>query len=128
MRLLLDTSVLLYWSSGARKLTSRVRRAIEEPGNECFVSLASAWELAIKASIGKLNLSAPAGRFFAEQLSAHGFTALGIELTHIAAVEHLPQHHGDPFDRLLVAQAVVESLEIVSPDATFSRYGVKRIW
>jgi PIN domain nuclease of toxin-antitoxin system len=128
LRLLLDTRVLLFWSSNSPRLTARARRAIEEPANACFVSLASAWELAIKASLGKLRLAAPAGRFFASQLSAHGFDALGIELTHIAAVEALPKHHGDPFDRLLVAQALAESLVVVSPDAVLSKYGVKRIW
>jgi PIN domain nuclease of toxin-antitoxin system len=92
------------------------------------VSLATAWELSIKASIGKLTLPRSARRLFSEQLALHGFNALGIALGHVAGVEHLAQHHNDPFDRLLVAQAVAESLAIVSSDAVFSKYGLKRIW
>ena len=110
------------------RLSKRARRAIEDPANACLVSLASAWELAIKVSIGKLTLAKPVGRFFAEQVSVNAFDAIAIELEHVAAVETMPRHHGDPFDRLLVAQAVAETLVIVSPDAIFAKYGVQRLW
>jgi PIN domain nuclease of toxin-antitoxin system len=84
--------------------------------------------MAIKASLGKLRLPAPAGRFVADQLATNGFQSLAIDLRHVARVELLPWHHRDPFDRLLAAQALEEDLAIVSADAVFRRYGVKRTW
>lgn len=128
MKLLLDTSAFLFWVDASSRLSKRARRAIEDPANACFVSLASAWELAIKVSIGKLSLAKPVGRFFVEHVSANAFDAIAIELEHVAAFETMPRHHGDPFDRLLVAQALAETLVIVSPDAVFAKYGVRRIW
>jgi PIN domain nuclease of toxin-antitoxin system len=128
VRLLLDTNALLFWGSDSPSLTARARRAIEERKNTCFVSLVTAWELAIKASIGKITLAKPVRQFFAEQLSANGFDVLSIELAHVSAVQGLPFHHKDPFDRLLAAQAIEERLTVVSADPIFKKYGVKRIW
>lgn len=128
MRLLLDTSAFLFWVDASPRLSKPARRAIEDPSNTCFVSHASAWELAIKVSIGKLKLTKPVGSFFSEHLSANAFDAIAIELDHVAAVETMPRHHGDPFDRLLVAQALAETLVIVSPDKVFAKYGVSRLW
>ena len=128
MKLLLDTNAFLFWVDGSPRLTARAHRAIENRVNACFVSLATAWELAIKASIGKLTLSRPVGRFFAEHVAANMFDVLGIELSHIAAVEQLPRHHGGPFDRLLIAQALDEKLVVVSSDPIFAKYGLRRNW
>lgn len=87
------------------------------------LSLASCWEMAIKSSLGKLRLAKPVGRFVTEHLAANGFTLLNIELRHTVKVEKLPFHHRDPFDRLLIAQAVTEKLIIVTADSNFSNYG-----
>lgn len=128
MKLLLDTNAFLFWVDGSPRLTARARRAIEDDAHTCFVSLVTAWELAIKVSLGKLRLATPVGRYFAEHVAVNRFDVLGIELAHIAHVERLPQHHGDPFDRLLVGQALVEGLTVVSSDAVFAKYGLKRTW
>jgi PIN domain nuclease of toxin-antitoxin system len=90
--------------------------------------VASGWEIAIKVSLGKLRVDGALDRFLPEQLAANGFRPLAIELRHTARVSLLPFHHRDPFDRLLVAQALLEGLALVSADPVFSRYGVKRIW
>ncbi|MEW5770456.1 MAG: type II toxin-antitoxin system VapC family toxin [Pseudomonadota bacterium] len=128
MRLLLDTHVFLWWVVDAPELSAKARKAIADEGNACFLSLASCWEMAIKASLGKLRLAMPLDRFIPEQLAANGFSLLNIDFRHAARVEALPFHHRDPFDRLLVAQAQAEKLTLVSADAVLSDYGVKRIW
>lgn len=127
-RLLLDTHTFLWWVDDAPKLTAAARRAIGDPNNECYLSMASCWEMAIKSSLGKLQLARPVERFVSEQLAANAFTLLNIELRHTAKVEKLPFHHRDPFDRLLIVQAATEKLTIVSADRAFSDYGVKVLW
>lgn len=128
MRLLLDTHAFLWWVADAPELSAKARKAIAHLQNECLVSIASCWELAIKMSRGKLEISGSVERFIPEQLAANRFRELGIEVRHVARVARLPFHHRDPFDRLLAAQALEEGLTIVSADPVFRRYGVKRIW
>lgn len=128
MRLLLDTHVFLWWIEGAPELSKRAQQAIANPKNECLLSLASCWELAIKLSLGKLRLATPIERLIPQQLAANGFRQMEIEFRHVARVATMPFHHRDPFDRLLAAQALEEGLAIVSADAVFQRYGVKKIW
>jgi PIN domain nuclease of toxin-antitoxin system len=128
MRLLLDTHTFLWWVNDSDALSKTARARIADERNECFVSLTSAWEMAIKLGNGKLELPAPVGRFIEGQLAANAFRLLPIELAHVAHVATLPFHHRDPFDRLLAAQALKEKLAIVSADPVFRRYGVKRIW
>jgi PIN domain nuclease of toxin-antitoxin system len=128
VNLLLDTHAFLFWVEDSPRLGKRARRAIEAPENACAVSVATAWELAIKCSIGKLRLTKPVGRYVAEHVHANEFDVLNIELAHVARVESLPFHHNDPFDRLLAAQAIEESLTIVSADRVFVKYGTTRIW
>jgi PIN domain nuclease of toxin-antitoxin system len=127
-RLLLDTHTFLWWVDDAPELTAAARRVIADVNNECYLSMASCWEMAIKASLGKLRLARPVERFVSEQVTANGFTLLNIELRHTAKVEKLPFHHRDPFDRLLIAQAMTEKLTIVTADSAFSDYGVKVLW
>lgn len=128
MRLLLDTHAFLWWVNDAPELSAKARKAISDPGNECLLSLASCWEIAIKTSIGKLKLAGTVERFIPEQLAANNFGRLDIDFRHVARVTTLPFHHRDPFDRLLAAQAEEEKLSIVSADAVFQSYGVKRVW
>ncbi len=92
-----------------------------------YVSVASGWEIAIKISLGKLGIEGPLDRFLPEQLAANGFLPLAIDLHHTARVATLPFHHRDPFDRLLIAQALEEELAVVTSDSVFARYGVKRV-
>ncbi len=128
MRLLLDTHTLLWWLADDPQLSAAARTAIASQRNDCLVSLASCWELSIKASLGKIRLSKPVERFISDELAANDFQLLPIELRHVAKVENLAFHHRDPFDRLLAAQAMVERLTLVSVDTMFDSYGVKRIW
>ncbi len=128
MRVLLDTHVFIWWVEGERTLPARARAVIANRDNECLLSVASAWEMAIKAGLGKLKLSLPVTRFVVENVAANGFRMLEIGVAHAGRVEALAAHRGDPFDRLLVAQALEEKLPIVSADPIFGKYGVKRIW
>jgi PIN domain nuclease of toxin-antitoxin system len=128
MQVLLDTNAFLKWVEGDSGLPRKAHAVIADPDNECLVSTASAWEIAIKCGLGKLRLSLPAGRYVADHVIANGFRLLDIELRHVARVESLANHHRDPFDRLLAAQALEENLAVVSADQIFRKYGVKRIW
>ena len=128
MRVLIDTHVFLWWVEGDRALPAKVRALVANPENECLVSLASAWEMSIKSGLGKLKLALPVRRYLDEHVLANDFRYLEIRLAHIGRVETLPRHHGDPFDRLLIAQALEEKLPVVSADPVFRKYGVKRIW
>jgi PIN domain nuclease of toxin-antitoxin system len=125
--LLLDTHAFLWWVADDDRLPARGRQAITS-ADRVFVSVASCWEIAIKASLGKLTLSQPVATFLAEQLGANEFTLLPIEMAHAAAVATLAFHHRDPFDRLLAGQALHESLPIVSADPVFRKYKLRRIW
>jgi PIN domain nuclease of toxin-antitoxin system len=126
LKLLLDTHALLWWSEDDPRLGKKARRAIMEHGG--YVSLGTAWELSIKVSLGKLGLAKPVDRYFTDQLRESSLTPLPIELRHIAFVETMPHHHGDPFDRLLVAQATLLGLTVLSADKIFSKYKVRRLW
>lgn len=128
MRVLLDTHVFLWWAEGDRPLPARPRKLIADPDCECFVSLVSAWEMATKVRLGKLRLSVPVARYVTENIAANGFRLLEIGLGHIGRVESLALHHRDPFDRLLIAQALEEDIPVATADPVFRRYGVKRIW
>ena len=128
MRLLLDTHAFLWWINNDSSLSQPARSAISSELNECYLSLASCWELAIKASIGKLQLTKSLDLFIPEELEANDFRLLSIDFMHIAKVETLPFHHRDPFDRLLAAQALSEKMTLISADMVLSEYGVKRLW
>jgi len=122
MKLLLDTHVFLWFIMGSALLSADTRALIEDEKNRKFISVASLWEIAIKSSIGKLSLSAPFDQLIPQQLSLNGFELLQIEISHLAAVTTLPFHHRDPFDRLLIAQALAENMPIVSSDSAFDVY------
>jgi len=128
VRLLLDTHAFLWWVIDAPDLSRKARAAIADAGNECFLSVASCWEIAIKRSLGKLELPGPVDRFLAEQVAVNRFRLLEIDFRHVVRVADLPFLHRDPFDRLLVAQAIAEDLTLVSNEALFRRYGAKRLW
>ena len=123
MQLLLDTHALIWWLSKDSKLSVEAKDAIADPDNIVFVSAASAWEIAIKKSLGKLQ----APDDLKIQIEEKRFTPLDINIDHALAVEKLPLHHQDPFDRILIAQAISENLIIVTRDKKFEDYEVKTI-
>jgi len=124
MHLLVDTQALLWFEAGDKRLSPTAKAAITNPDNIRSVSLASLWEIAIKLSIGKLELDVT----FNEVLALSGYRHLAIEPAHLSVVRNLPLHHRDPFDRLIIAQATHLQLPIVSSDGQFDSYGVQRIW
>ena len=126
MALLLDTHAFLWWVQDDPKLTRRARRAIAD--EDCALSLASCWEMAIKVRLGKLEVPVPVERFIQKQVELNGFSLLPISLEHASRVADLPFHHRDPFDRLLVAQAMVEAVPLVTCDPKISPYPITRIW
>ena len=128
MAILLDTHAFLWWVADAPSLTRKARTTIGDQRRVCYFSLASCWEMAIKVSLGKLAIESSVDRFIAQQMAANGFQPLGIALSHVTRIATMPFHHRDPFDRLLVAQALDGDLAIVSADPIFQKYGVKRIW
>jgi PIN domain nuclease of toxin-antitoxin system len=123
-RLLVDTHALLWWLADDARLTADARAAIADPANEPLVSVASVWETAIKRSLGKL--SAPDD--LPAQIADGGFTWLDVRAEHAWHVRALSAHHRDPFDRLLVAQALVEQVPVITADARFDAYGVDVLW
>jgi PIN domain nuclease of toxin-antitoxin system len=124
VNVLLDTSALLWWVSDAGRLSDRARWAIEDPGNTVLFSVASAWEIAIKAERGRLSLPVPAERYLPDLISRFDFEVLDVRLAHALRAGALPVHHRDPFDRLLVAQAQIEDLPVVTADPAIGRYDV----
>ena len=128
MRLLLDTHAFLWWIQGGEGLSSVARTTIADRQHECWLSIASAWEMAIKISLGKLKLPNDLERFLSEQLARNGFQAMPIAVGHVSRVAQLPFHHRDPFDRLIAAQALEEDVAVVTADKVFSKYKVRRIW
>ncbi|MGH9373230.1 MAG: type II toxin-antitoxin system VapC family toxin [Vicinamibacterales bacterium] len=127
MSLLVDTHAFLWFMAGDRRLRRAARRAIEESNGQWRLSAASVWELAIKSSLGRITLPAPVDEYIAEKVQ-QGLQVLSVDWTHAAAVERLPFHHRDPFDRLIVAQAESEHIAVVTKDRVFAKYGVRVVW
>jgi PIN domain nuclease of toxin-antitoxin system len=116
VRILLDTHVVLWALADSPRLSVRARELLADAGNECWVSSASAWEIAIKASIGKFRAGVALDRL-EQGIEAAGFATLDVTIRHAAAVAHVSLPHGDPFDRLLIAQCEVETLRLLTADA-----------
>jgi len=123
LNLLLDTHVLLWWQRDDRRLNRAARRAIAE-ADIVWVSAVCGWEVVIKSALGRLRLAEP----FSILTAADDFTELPLRLAHTTRLQQLPPHHNDPFDRLLVAQALTERATIVSHDRALAPYGVSMIW
>ncbi|SFI47972.1 type II toxin-antitoxin system VapC family toxin [Planctomicrobium piriforme] len=128
MRLLLDTHAFLWFVTDDSQLSKRANEAIVDPQNEILVSPGSYWELAIKVSLGKYQLNISFEEFVARAVGENQFRILPIEPSHAAAVARMPFYHRDPFDRLIIAQALVEQLTVVSRDEAFDAYSVSRLW
>lgn len=128
MKVLMDAHSFLWFVNGSSQLNKRARAIIEESANDKFLSMANVWEMAIKISLGKLSIAQPFEQFIPHQLLINGFEMFDIKFDHVAKVIQLPFHHRDPFDRLLIAQSLVEQIPVVSADSVFDLYSVQRLW
>jgi len=128
MKVLLDTHAFLWWIMNDPRLSERATAIIAAPENSVYMSAASAWEIAIKAQIGKLSLAQPVEQYIPAQVTINGFIDLPISLGHALQTYSLPLHHRDPFDRILVAQSQLEEMFLLSADPLLSRYAVDVIW
>ncbi len=128
MKLLLDTHAFIWMLEAPEKLSERVIKAHNDSTNTLYLSVASLWEIQIKLAIGKLEMDVSLAQIVREQLQGHRFQLLDIRVEHVLALEELPRHHGDPFDRLLIAQARIEGLPLVSIDNVFEQYPVELFW
>lgn len=124
---LLDTHALLWWVNDDDRLDGGIRDVIAT-ADRVVVSDVSLWELIIKCGVGKLTLSPDAGKWFERHTAVSRFAELAISRAHLRGVQTLPMHHRDPFDRLLIAQAAVENLTLISNDASFAQYDINLLW
>ena len=128
MRALLDTHTFLWWLAGDSTLSSVARDTIGDEGSTILVSAASAWEIATKHRLGKLPGAAPIALDIERSVRSQGFTPMDVTMHHAQRAGALPGHHRDPFDRMLLAQALLEGCVLVSNEPVFDRYGVDRLW
>ena len=128
MRALLDTHSFIWFVEGDERLSSSARQIIGDPANEILFSAASLWEMAIKVSIGKLALAHAFEASTLGHMARNDIRLLDVRVSHITGVLTLPFHHRDPFDRMLVSQALVEGVPVIGADQVFDSYGVQRLW
>lgn len=128
MRVLLDTHAFLWFITADARLGDHARQVLSTGGNQVLLSVASVWEIAVKVAIGRLPLPLPLDTLIPDQLRLNRIELLPISLEHALGVAHLPLHHRDPFDRLLIAQAIREGIPLVSADQAFDAYPVQRRW
>jgi PIN domain nuclease of toxin-antitoxin system len=126
MKVLLDTHTLLWALTDESKLSERVRKLL--PRADTWFSVASLWEILIKAHVGKIPLPRPTGPFVMSKLQLNGVRLLNVTPDHVLRVESLPDHHRDPFDRMLIAQSLEERIPVITADRVFARYPVELIW
>lgn len=125
MKLLLDTHIFIWWADQPEKLSPAALSALEDEANELLLSVASVWEMQIKIQLGKLKLSLPLKELVKNQQETNDIRVSPVALTHVLALDTLPVHHKDPFDRLLIAQSIEEDVTLVTADSQFSAYSVK---
>lgn len=128
MQFLLDTHTFIWLDIAPARLSARVASLVQDPRNTLFLSLGSLWEMQIKVQLGKLQLRLPLSQVVAEQQQINRLQLLPLKPAHIYTLDQLPLHHKDPFDRLLIAQAIYENLPLMSVDNVFSAYSVQVIW
>ncbi len=128
MKILLDTHAFLWLVEGSNQLSSTANSLLSDTDNDLFLSIASIWEMQIKVSIGKLKLGAYLSEIIANQREINDVQILPVELEHIWQLDNLPLYHKDPFDRMLIAQAITENIPIMSIDSAFNQYPVQIIW
>lgn len=128
MRLLLDTHTFLWLNGSPNQLSQTAMDYLSSGEHQFYLSIASPWEIQIKTQLGKLTLDMPFELLFDKNCYDNNIMLLPIELSHIKQLEHLPLHHKDPFDRIMIAQAINEKMTILSIDEVFSNYGVNVVW
>lgn len=128
MRLLLDTHAFIWWDSDPTRLPATVLEAVRNPKNELLLSVACLWEIQIKKQLGKLELDVALEEVMQQQRDQNRFEVLPVLAVHVFTLDRLPRHHKDPFDRLLIAQSIVEEATLVSRDEIFAQYPVKLLW
>lgn len=128
MRALLDTHAFVWWNDGDPRLSDLARETIRSSGNEILLSAVTAWEIAIKSGKGLLRLPEPPADYVLSRMALDAMQPLPVEMTHALQVASLPRHHNDPFDRLLIAQAQVEGVPILTSDPNIARYDVDIVW
>jgi PIN domain nuclease of toxin-antitoxin system len=128
MRLLLDTHTFIWFVTDSPRLSTTAKAFIEDEYNEKLLSIASIWEMAIKHSVGKLSFELPFMVFVEQQMLQNSMSLLNIQLSHLNVIANLPLHHRDPFDRLIIAQAMAEQISVVGTDAVFDSYSIQRLW
>ena len=128
MRVLVDTHTLIWALTNDPRLSRRAKQILQSDGSDLMFSLASLWEMSIKIRLGKLRLIGSSVSYVREEMKRYRMELLGIQFEHILRLEMLPSHHGDPFDRLLIAQALEDDLTILTEDEKFPAYGVKLTW
>jgi PIN domain nuclease of toxin-antitoxin system len=128
MKILIDTQSIIWFAENNTLLSKTARAAIEDSENTCFVSMASFWEMSIKINLGKLSINGLTLSEFMDEVVENDFQTLDIQRPHILENERLPLFHRDPFDRLIIAQAIVNDMHIISSDDTFDVYPITRIW
>jgi PIN domain nuclease of toxin-antitoxin system len=128
MGILLDTHAYLWFIDADPRLSTTAAERIGDPDERVLISVVSAWEIIIKLGTGKLVLDSPVAELWLESITANEFDVLNVTTDHVLALSLLPHHHRDPFDRLLIAQAIDEDLQIISADTAFDAYPVTRIW
>jgi len=128
MQVLLDTHTLIWFFQGHQSFSDKMRLLIENQNNEKLISIASVWQMSIKQNIGKLSFGLPIKTFIEQQIALNDFNLLNINLDHIDIITTLPLQHRDPFDRILIAQAMVENIPIISADTAFDAYSITRLW
>lgn len=128
MKLLLDTHTFIWWDSQPEQLSTQALDLLTDATNELILSVASLWEIQIKRQLGKLHLQSPLSEILVQQQLTNNLVVLPIALEHVLALDQLPLHHKDPFDRILIAQAIYEQAILVSADAVFTAYPVKTAW
>ncbi|MGI8638337.1 MAG: type II toxin-antitoxin system VapC family toxin [Pyrinomonadaceae bacterium] len=128
MNLLSDTHAFIWSFSNTKKLPPTVAGEVKNPANQVFLSVASVWEMQIKIKLEKMVFNDTLENIITEQQTVNNIQILPVELSHALYLENLPLHHKDPFDRLLISQAIVENMTLVSADANFAKYQVKLLW
>jgi len=128
MKVLTDTQSIIWFSLNNPRLSKTARETLEHSENDCYVSMASFWEMSIKMNLGKLEMEGLTLEDFMDKVQANNFLNLSIRRDHILVNGQLPLHHRDPFDRLIISQALFEQMSIVSNDQAFDNYPIQRIW